>query len=211
VEGLGFDPRRAVRHLRAADPRLAKLVEAAGPMRLALRETPDVFGALAEAIVRQQLSTRVCEAIYGRLCALFPRSQRPTPGGILRASDEMLRGAGLSRAKVLALRDLARHTSAGSIPTLEEMRGLDDEAIVERLTVVRGIGRWTAEMLLIFRLGRPDVLPLDDFGVRKGFQLAFGARELPTRAQLAARGERWRPYRTAASWYLWRALELPRA
>jgi 3-methyladenine DNA glycosylase/8-oxoguanine DNA glycosylase len=125
----------------------------------------------------------------------------------LRVREEKLRAAGLSRAKTLALRDLAQKAKDGAIPSLAEAQGLDDAAIVERLTEVRGIGRWTAEMMLIFRLGRPDVLPADDYGVRKGFAVAFKKRELPTRPELEKRGERWRPYRTVASWYLWRALE----
>jgi 3-methyladenine DNA glycosylase/8-oxoguanine DNA glycosylase len=130
-----------------------------------------------------------------------------TPQQLLRTSDEKLRGAGLSQAKLLSLRDLARKTVAGEIPTLAEAHRMDDEAIIERLSEVRGIGRWTAEMLLIFRLGRPDVLPLDDYGVRQGFAVTFKKRELPTRKELEARGERWKPYRSAASWYLWRAAE----
>jgi methylated-DNA-[protein]-cysteine S-methyltransferase len=206
--GPGFDARAAVEHLRAADPALARVVDAVGPCRLALRTTPSVFTALAEAIVYQQLTGKAAATIYARVCALFARPHEgPTPDQILRASDTRLRGAGLSRAKLLALRDLARRTRAGEIPTLAEVRGMPDEAVIERLTAVRGIGRWTVEMLLIFRLGRPDVLPADDYGVRKGYALAFGTRALPSRREVEARGARWRPYRTVASWYLWRAAE----
>jgi methylated-DNA-[protein]-cysteine S-methyltransferase len=205
---LGFDPAVAVAHLRAADPALARLIDAVGPCRLRLKRTPGIFGALAEAIVYQQLNGRAAATIYARLCALFPRPQAgPTAEHILRASDAKLRGAGLSRPKLLALRDLARRASAGEIPTLAEARGMDDEAIVERLTAVRGVGRWTAEMLLIFRLGRPDVLPVDDYGIRKGFAVALRKRDLPERLDVERRGARWRPYRTVASWYLWRAAE----
>src|SRR6185295_13274212 len=136
--------------------------------------------------------------------ALFPRATHgPTAEHILRVDDAKLRAAGLSRAKVLSVKDLAARAKAGEIPTLAEARTMDDDAIVERLIQVRGIGRWTAEMLLIFRLGRPDVLPVDDYGVRKGFALAHKKRELPTPKALAAFGERWRPYRTVASWYCW--------
>jgi methylated-DNA-[protein]-cysteine S-methyltransferase len=206
---LGFDPEVAVEHLRRADAPLARLIDAAGPFRLELQQTPSVFGALAEAIVYQQLTGKAAATIYGRVCALFPHAHGgPTAAQILRASDEKLRGAGLSRAKLLALRDLARRAAAGTIPNLAEIHGMEDDAIVERLTAVRGIGRWTVEMLLIFRLGRPDVLPADDYGVRKGFALTYRKRELPNRKELETRAERWRPYRSVASWYLWRAVEL---
>ena len=205
---LGFDPRAAVEHLRAVEPALGRVIDAVGPFALEPKRAPSIFGALTEAIVHQQLNGRAAATIYGRLCALFPRAQAgPTAASILRISDEKLRGAGLSRAKALALQDLARRAAAGEIPTLEEARGMDDATILERLTSVRGIGRWTVEMLLIFRLGRPDVLPADDYGVRKGFAVAFRRRELPSPKDLARRGERWKPYRTVASWYLWRAAE----
>src|SRR6185295_11358524 len=131
----------------------------------------------------------------------------PTPAHLLRMSDEKLRGAELSQSKLLSLRDLARKTQSGELPTLEEVHAMDNEAIIERLTEVRGIGRWTVEMLLMFRLGRPDVLPIDDYGIRKGFAVAFKKRALPKPLALAKHGARWAPYRTAASWYLWRAAE----
>jgi 3-methyladenine DNA glycosylase/8-oxoguanine DNA glycosylase len=182
------------------------VIDAVGPFELELRKTASVFVALAEAIVYQQLTGKAAATIFGRVCALFPRG-RLTPEQILSASDRQLRGAGLSRSKVLSLRDLARRTEAGEIPGLARLRRMDDEAIVECLSEVRGIGRWTVEMLLIFRLARPDVLPADDYGVRKGFAAAFKKRELPARADIEKRGARWRPYRTVASWYLWRAAE----
>lgn len=205
---LGFDPVLAVAHLRTADPALARVIDAVGPFELRLKRTPSIFGALAEAIVYQQLTGKTAATIFARVCALFPRAHAgPTPAQILRVSEARLRAAGLSRPKLLALRDLARKAADGAIPTLAEVRGMDDDAIVERLTTVRGIGRWTAEMLLIFRLGRPDVLPVDDYGVRKGFALALRKRALPAPQDVARRGARWRPYRTVASWYLWRAVE----
>jgi methylated-DNA-[protein]-cysteine S-methyltransferase len=205
---LGFDPAVAVGHLRSADAALARLIDAVGPFRLELRGTASVFLALAEAIVYQQLTGRAAATIFARVCALFPRGRRgPTPEHLLHLSDDALRGAGLSRAKVLSLRDLARRAADGEIPSVGELHRMDDEAIVERLTRLRGIGRWTVEMLLIFRLGRPDVLPVDDYGVRQGFAAAFRKRELPTRRELEARSARWRPYRSVASWYLWRAAE----
>jgi methylated-DNA-[protein]-cysteine S-methyltransferase len=205
---LGFDPAVAVAHLRAGDPALKRLIDATGPLRMQLKTTPSIFVALAEAIVYQQLTGKAAATIFARVCALFPRAHEgPTAEHILRVSDARLRSAGLSRPKLLALRDLARRAQAGEIPTLDEVRRMDNEAIIERLTRVRGIGRWTVEMLLIFRLGRPDVLPADDYGVRKGFMFAFKKRELPAPKDLARHGERWQPYRTVASWYLWRAAE----
>lgn len=206
---LGFDTNVAVQHLRASDSALARLIDAVGPFRMRLDKTPSIFVALAEAIVYQQLTGKAAATIFARVRALFPRAHEgPTPEQILRASDDKLRGAGLSRSKLLSLRDLARRTADGELPTLAEVHRMEDEAIIERLTQVRGIGRWTVEMLLIFRLGRPDVLPADDYGIRKGFAIAFKKRELPSRQDLEKRGARWKPYRTVASWYLWRALEL---
>jgi 3-methyladenine DNA glycosylase/8-oxoguanine DNA glycosylase len=208
-DGLCFDPEIALGHLREADPALARLIEAGGPFALELKQTLSIYGALVEAIVYQQLSGKAAQTIYGRLCGLFGRRPGgPSPAEILGASDAELRGAGLSRAKTLALRDLAQRSEAGAIPSLARIRRMDDGAIVDCLTEVRGIGRWTAEMLLIFRLGRPDVLPVDDYGIRKGFALSQRKRALPTPKALAKHGERWRPYRTVASWYLWRALDL---
>ncbi len=205
---FGFDVPAALEHIRASDATLARVIDAAGPFRMELQKTPSVFVALAEAIVYQQLNGRAAATIYGRVCALFPRAHEgPTARGILRTSDERLRGAGLSRAKLLSLRDLAQKTEDGEVPALAELHRMEDEAIVERLCRVRGIGRWTSEMFLMFRLGRPDVLPADDYGIRKGFAVAFRKRELPARKDLEKRGARWKPYRTVASWYLWRAAE----
>jgi O-6-methylguanine DNA methyltransferase len=206
--GFAFDRDAAVEHVRASDPALARLIDAVGPFRMKLAGTQSLFVALAQAIVYQQLNGKAAATIFGRVCALFPHTpDGPTPEHVLRASDEKLRGAGLSRSKLLSLRDLARKSSDGEIPTLDEVRRMESEAIVERLTAVRGIGRWTVEMLLMFRLGRPDVLPADDYGIRKGFALTFKKRELPSRKDLEKRGARWKPYRTVASWYLWRAVE----
>lgn len=206
---FGFDPEVAVAHLRAADAALAQLIDTVGPFRMRLHSTPSIFGALAEAIVYQQLTAKAAGTIFARVCALFPRAhQGPTAAQILRVSDEKLRAAGLSRSKMLSLRDLARRAIDREIPTLAEVHRMPDEEIIERLSVVRGIGRWTAEMLLIFRLGRTDVLPTDDYGVQKGFAHAFGKRKLPTRQEMEKRGARWKPYRSVASWFLWRAAEL---
>jgi methylated-DNA-[protein]-cysteine S-methyltransferase len=205
---LSFDPRAALRELAAADPDLARLIAEVGPFGMKLKETGSVFGALAEAIVYQQLTGKAAATIYGRVCALFPKSKHGfAPKHILGASDEALRGAGLSRAKVAALRDLAERTESGELPTLAGVRRMDDAAIVEALTKVRGIGRWTVEMLLIFRLGRTDILPVDDYGVRKGYAIAFRKKDLPAPKDLARYGERWKPWRSVASWYLWRATD----
>jgi methylated-DNA-[protein]-cysteine S-methyltransferase len=207
--GLGFDPQTAVDHLRAADEKLARIIDLVGPCRMRIRPAHSTFLALAESIVYQQLNGRAAATIHARVCALFPHAHAGfTPQQLLRVSDARLTGAGLSRSKLLSLQDLAQRAVAGEIPTLAQLREMDDEAIVEQLSQVRGIGRWTVQMLLIFRLGRPDVLPLDDYGVRKGFGVTMGRRALPDPAALEKRGERWRPYRSAASWYMWRAAEL---
>lgn len=206
---FGFSPQEAVATLRASDKTLAKLIDRVGPFRMGLQKTASIFAALTQAIVYQQLNGKAAKTIHDRVCALFPRSSDgPTPAQLLRASDEKLRGAGLSQNKLLALRDLAEKTEAHVLPTLVEVHAMDDETVIERLTEVRGIGRWTAEMLLMFRLGRPDVLPVDDYGLRKGYSVAFRTKELASREALAKRGRRWKPYRTVASWYLWRAAEL---
>jgi methylated-DNA-[protein]-cysteine S-methyltransferase len=205
----GFDPVEAVAHLRASDPVMARLIDAVGPFSMALKTSPSLFVALAEAIVYQQLTGKAAATIFARVQALFPRAHHgPTPEQILRVSDQRLRGAGLSTAKLLALRDLARRSVDGTVPTLAAAERLDDETLIARLSEVRGIGRWTVEMLLIFRLGRPDVLPVDDYGVRQGFAIAYRKRKLPLPKALAKFGQRWAPYRTVASWYLWRAVDL---
>jgi O-6-methylguanine DNA methyltransferase len=206
-ESFAFDAEAATRHLANSDERLGRLVEAVGPFRMELKSSRSVFTALAEAIVYQQLNGKAAATIFGRVSALYPGRAGMTAERVLETSDEHLRGAGLSRSKLLSLRDLATKVVAGDLPTLAEARQLSDDALVERLTEVRGVGRWTAEMFLMFRLGRADVLPLDDYGVRQGFAIAFGKRDLPTKRDLERRGERWKPFRTVASWYLWRAVE----
>lgn len=203
---FSFDPSVAVEYLRATDPQLATVIDTVGPFAMRLSTTRSLFGALAEAIVYQQLNGRAAATIYARMCALFPQAlEGPSAQQLLRVSHEQLRAAGLSRSKIASLRDLAERTVAGDIPTLAEAHHLGDDAIVEQLTQVRGVGRWTAEMLLMFRLGRLDVLPADDYSIRKGFAAAFATDHLPTRNQVEERGALWKPYRTVASWYLWRA------
>ncbi|MGI5862936.1 MAG: methylated-DNA--[protein]-cysteine S-methyltransferase [Myxococcales bacterium] len=203
---LPFDPRKAVRHLVKADRQLARVIEAVGPLRLKPESMNRPYESLAEAIVYQQLTGKAAATILGRVKALFD-DRFPAPRELLEIAEETLRAAGLSRPKVAALRDLAAKTIEGQVPGLEQLAAMTDEEIVERLCAVRGIGRWTVEMLLIFRLGRPDVLPVSDYGIRKGFSRMVGLQEPAAPAEIARHGERWRPFRTAASWYLWRAAE----
>lgn len=212
-----YDAAAALRHLRDADPKLAPLLDAV-PFTLTVEAPPSVFFALAESVVYQQLTGKAAATIFGRVRALVPGRRGLTPEGLDGVSDAALRGAGLSGNKLLALRDLAARARAGELPTFSEAGRLDDETLVERLTAVRGIGRWSVEMLLLFKLGRPDVLPLGDYGVQQGFLATFGRpRTRPDatpavalREALRARGRRWAPYRSVASWYMWRALERAR-
>ena len=202
------DLSEAVEHLRNSDPRMAALIDRVGPSNMVIRHHFSIFYTLLRSITYQQLAGAAAAKILSRVeqcCA--PDGKQPTPDQVLCATDEALRGAGLSRNKLAAIRDLAAKTLDGTVPDLKEIRRMDDEEIIERITQVRGIGRWTVEMLLIFRLGRPDVLPADDYGVRKGFAATFRKRDLPSPKDITRRGERWRPYRTVASWYLWRAAE----
>jgi DNA-3-methyladenine glycosylase II len=165
------------------------------------------FDALAESIAYQQLSGKAAATIFGRVRALYPKRKWLDPEQLLATPDETLRAAGLSRAKTAALKDLAAKTIDGTVPGGRALIRMSDDEIITRLTAVRGIGRWTVEMLLLFDLGRPDVWPVDDYGVRKGFAKTFGRRKLPTPKQLMKFGEKWRPYRSMAAWYFWRALD----
>jgi methylated-DNA-[protein]-cysteine S-methyltransferase len=203
-----YNVRAALKHLRS-DTQLAALIDRIGAFAMEINLTHDLFMALARAIVYQQLHGKAAATIFKRVGDLFPRSGegRFTAKDIMRCADDKLRGAGLSQNKMLALRDLAAKTLDGTLPDLQALHALDDETIIERLSSVRGIGRWTVEMLLIFHLGRPDVLPVDDFGVRKGYMLTFKLRDMPTPKQLIKFGEHWAPYRSVASWYLWRAAD----
>jgi DNA-3-methyladenine glycosylase II len=206
---LKFDPQQAINHLAAVDPKLEKLIALAGPFALELRTMHNLFDELSRNIIYQQLHGNAARAIHERVLSLF-RGRRLRPQEVLDAPEEALLGAGLSRAKVSALRDLSAKTIDKTVPqTLARLERMEDEEIVERLTAVRGIGRWTVEMLLIFRLGRPDVLPVGDLAIRKGYALVYGLKEMPPPKELTLRAESWRPFRTVASWYLWRAVELP--
>jgi len=207
--GLACELDEAIAHLQRVDPKLGAVIARAEAPTLRFDRADNTFQTLAQSIVYQQLNGKAAATIHGRMLDLFPR-RKLTPEGLTAAKDDALRGAGLSRGKTLALRDLAIRTLAGGVPEVERLRVMSDEAIVRRLVEVRGIGRWTVQMLLIFRLGRPDVLPVDDFGVRHGFQLAHGKRKMPTPRELGEYGERWKPFRTVAAWYLWRAVDLAR-
>jgi 3-methyladenine DNA glycosylase/8-oxoguanine DNA glycosylase len=207
-DGLGYDPDLACRHLTAADPAMGELMARVGEFTMRPEPAHSLFQVLTRSIVYQQLTGRAAATIFGRVTGLFAPKRFPAPGDLLEISPERLRAAGLSTAKTAALRDLAARALDGTVPSLARVRRMHDEEIIERLTAVRGVGRWTVEMLLIFKLGRPDVLPVDDLGVRKGFALTFGKRKLPVPAVMHRRARHWRPYRSVASWYLWRALEL---
>jgi len=199
----------AIEHLLQADKTLARLIKQVGPCTMKIRNRRTPFVALVSAVTYQQLNGTAAETILKRFLALYPGKRFPTPEDVLATPEELMRAAGLSRAKTAAIKDIAAKTVEGIVPTSREIIRLTNEEIVERLTSVRGVGPWTVEMLLMFTLGRLDVLPATDYGVRKGFAVTFGWKDLPTPKELLAYGERWRPHRSTAAWYLWRALELP--
>lgn len=215
-----YDSALACRELAAADPKLGRLIERAGPFTLRVASAQSPFEALVESIIYQQLHGKAAATIHRRLLESFHPicgQQHPEAQHLLDCPNEQLRAAGLSHNKSLALRDLAAKTVDGTVPTLARIRRMSDEAIIEHLTQVRGIGRWTVEMLLIFRLGRPDVFPVSDYGVRKGFALTFGKLkptdkvtplDLPKPDVMYKRAKRWGQWRSVASWYLWRACDL---
>ncbi len=192
--------------LAALDPAFAALIARIGPCTLA-PEPGEPYEALVRAITHQQLHGNAARAIFGRFTALYPDSPFPPPDQVLATEETALRGCGLSAGKIAAIRDIAAHALSGTIPSSADAAGLEDEALIERLTVIRGVGRWTVEMLLIFTLGRPDVLPVDDFGVREGWRRINALAEQPRPKALAALGTAWAPYRSTAAWYLWRAAD----
>ena len=196
----------AVRHLSKVDPVMRALIRRVGPCGLEVRNHSP-FETLVRAIAHQQIHGRAAQAILGRFIALFPGRRFPTPTDIAAVPARKMRRAGFSRGKIRAIKHIARRARAGFVPTRAACHRLSDEEIIERLTELHGVGQWTVEMLLLFTLGRPDVLPVDDFGVREGFKVAYGRRKQPTPKQLRRYGERWRPYRSVAAWYLWRAVE----
>lgn len=202
------DLAKAAAHLAWADPAMGRLVAACGPCRMVIGRPHSPFAALLRAIVYQQLATAAASTIHGRVLDLFP-ARRPSPRALLDLDDAALRGAGLSRNKMLAVQDLARRTRNGELPGRSRLQEMDDESVIERLVAVRGVGRWTAEMLLMACLGRPDVLPVDDLGVRRGCQFLLGLDSLPDARALTHYARPWQPYRSVACWYLWRLAEKP--
>jgi DNA-3-methyladenine glycosylase II len=214
---LPFDPDEALAHLRASDIKLGALIERVGPFALRLGSSPSPFESLLESILYQQLNGKAAATIHGRVREIYGGD--PSPRALLDTPEDRLRAAGVSGNKIKAMRDLAARTLDGTVPSHRAIFKMADADIVERLTEVRGIGPWTVEMLLIFRMGRPDVLPVTDYGVRKGYALTFmripknraiEAEDLPKPDVVFKRGQRWAPFRSVASWYLWRACDLAR-
>ncbi len=200
---------KALKALKKADKQLAQVIKNVGACTLKPNDIQSPFVALAESIVYQQLSGKAAATIFGRVKALFAETGELTAQEVLTTSVQTLRGAGCSNAKALALIDLAEKTVSGVVPTVDQLHTMPDDEIIERLVSIRGVGKWTVEMLLIFRLGRMDVMPATDYGIRKGFALTYKLADLPAPKEILAHSEVWKPYRTLASWYLWRCLELP--
>jgi len=194
--------------LAKADPVLGRIIKRVGPCPIKPRPRTNPYESLVKAVTYQQLNGKAAETIFNRFKALFPDRRFPEPEEILSAPDDRLRSAGLSRNKLAAIKDIAAKTIDGTVPSNRAVKHLSDHDLVERLTTIRGVGPWTVEMLLIFTLGRPDVLPASDYGVRQGFALAYRRKELPKPQEILDHGERWRPWRSVAAWYLWRALEI---
>jgi DNA-3-methyladenine glycosylase II len=204
---LPFDLAQATKYLAERDESLKRLIAETVPFQIDITDAQSPYEVLLESIAYQSISGKAAATIFGRIKALGSNGRPPSPEQMLRLRKPVLRKAGLSGAKVLAMKDLARKTLAGVVPTYEQALTMSDEELVERLVSVRGIGAWTVEMFLIFRLGRPDVLPIHDLGVKKGWSVTYGKKHMPKPKELLAFGERWRPYRTVASWYMWRAFE----
>jgi len=202
-----FDLRLAMESLAARDAQLAGLIKDAPEFRIETDGSESPYEVLLESIAYQSISGKAAATIFGRIKALSGNGRPPSAEQMLNLRKSVLRKAGLSGAKILAMKDLARKTLEGIVPTHEEALTMSDDELVERLVSVRGIGAWTVEMFLIFRLGRPDVLPIHDLGVKKGWSVTYGKKHMPKPKELLAFGERWRPYRTVASWYMWRAFE----
>jgi 3-methyladenine DNA glycosylase/8-oxoguanine DNA glycosylase len=192
--------------LAQLEPEFGRLINEIGPIEFKKKTTRSPYEALVEAVVYQQLTAKAASTIFERLKALYPENAVPSPKELLETPQARFREAGLSRAKALAVNDIARKALDGTIPSMRAISKMSDEEIIEALIQIRGVGRWTAEMFLIFRLGRPDVFPITDYGIQKGFMKAFRKRKLPTPKQLASYGSRWEPYRTTAALYLWRAV-----
>jgi DNA-3-methyladenine glycosylase II len=207
ISNLAFDLAEAVRHLCERDECLKRLIAEVAPFEIDVADAQSPYEVLMESIAYQSISGKAAATIFGRIKALGENGRPPSPQQMLKLPASKLRKAGLSGAKVAAMKDLAKKTIEGIVPTYEQALLLSDDELVERLVSVRGIGAWTVEMFLIFRLGRPDVLPIHDLGVKKGWSVAYGKKHMPKPNELLKFGERWRPYRTVASWYMWRAFE----
>ena len=205
---LPFDHVEAHAHLSRVDKKLAGIIERVGGFQFKLDECESVYESLLEAITHQSIAGKAAQVIFARIMALGVNGRCPTPEELLRVRKPKLRKVGLSHAKIAAVRDLAQKTIEGVVPTLEQAEKMSDQELVDRLISVRGIGAWTVEMFLIFRLGRPDVLPIHDYGVQKGWAITYRKKSIPKPKELLKFGERWRPYRTVASWYMWRAVQL---
>lgn len=204
-----FAPAEAVAHLSAADPVMQVLVNRVGPFALHLTPTRSLFEALLRSIVYQQLHGKAAASIHARVLAELKQHGGPTPEAVSRSTDEGLRAAGLSRGKLLAIRDLASKCLAGTVPTLTAARKLGDDELIARLTEIHGIGAWTVHMLLVFHLGRADVMPTGDFAIRLAFKQLYRKRHAPSAEIILRHACCWRPFRSVASWYLWRSLDQP--
>jgi DNA-3-methyladenine glycosylase II len=205
---LPFNSKSAARALAKADPVLGQVIARVGPCTVAPRSHASPFHALVRSIVFQQLNGKAAGTIHGRVIAHFGDDQRLTPDALLQAPERALRAAGLSANKLLALRDLAAKALDGTVPTLEQAEQLSDDELIARLTAVRGIGEWTVHMLLIFYLGRLDVMPTGDFAIRKAFRQLYRKRREPSVETILRHAKLWQPYRSIASWYLWRSLDV---
>jgi 3-methyladenine DNA glycosylase/8-oxoguanine DNA glycosylase len=204
---LAFDLAEALRYLSERDDQLKRLIEETAAFQIDVEDAQSPYEVLLESITYQSISGKAAATIFSRIKALGENGRPPTPEKMVKIPTGKLRKAGLSGAKAAAMKDLAKKAMAGIVPTHEDALQLSDQQLVERLVSVRGIGAWTVEMFLIFRLGRPDVLPIHDLGVKKGWSVAYGKKHMPTPKELLKFGERWKPYRTVASWYMWRAFE----
>jgi len=198
----------AILFLTSSDKHLGRLIKQVGPCYLKPKKRRSPFESLVQSVAYQQLNGTAAATILGRVKALYPDKRFPTPDDLLATPDDKFRSAGLSQPKTAAIKDIARKTLDGVVPTSRAISKMSNDEIIERLTTVRGVGPWTVEMLLIFTLGRTDVLPVTDYGVRKGFAVTYGWKDLPTPKELLQEGEKWKPHRTTAAWYFWRALEL---
>ena len=197
---------KAIAHLSKADKILGRLIKKVGPYTWKPNKRLSPFETLVKSVAHQQLNGTAANTILKRVMALYPGRSFPAPEDLLATPDERLRAAGLSRAKVASIKDIAAKTMAGVVPTSRAIARMDNDTIISQLTTIRGVGPWTVEMLLMFKLGRMDVLPATDYGIRKGFATTYRLKDLPTPAELLDHGEKWRPYRSIAAWYLWRSL-----